>query len=81
MGSEENNNIKEEEVVSLGFELYFKVILFAVTILAFIAITATLIYMGLNKYESSTIIAMGTSDGILGLVIGQIARSLFRTNK
>jgi len=80
MSDVEQNKINIKAIASLGFELYFKVILFSVTILAFIAITVTLIYMGINKYEASTIIAMGASDGVIGVVIGIIARSLFRAN-
>lgn len=74
----QNQELKKAQVANMGYEFFFKIILFGVTIIAFISITITLIYMGLNKYDASTIIAIGGSDGIIAMVMGIIARSLFR---
>jgi hypothetical protein len=78
MSDADQNKVNSKAVASLGYEIYFKIILFGVAMLMFIAITVALIYMAINKYDSSIIMAIGASDGIIALVIGRITKSLFK---
>lgn len=74
-----NSEETQINVIRLSEEILFKTILFFVSILIFIAITVAFLYMAINKYEWQLVTAVGASDGLFGIVIGQITRSLFRT--
>lgn len=74
-----NSEDKKISVIKLSEEILLKSILFYVALAAFIAITFVFLYMALSKYDYKLVIAVGASDGLFGLVIGQITRSLFRT--
>ena len=71
---------KKVDVIRLSEEILLKTILFFVAIAIFIAITVVFLYMAVKKYDWQLVAAVGASDGLFGLVIGQITRSLFRTN-
>lgn len=75
-----SNSVEEKvNVIRLSEEILFKSILFFVSIIIFIVITGAFLYMAINKYEWPLVAAVGASDGLFGMVIGQITKSLFRT--
>ncbi|WP_405384807.1 hypothetical protein [Maribacter sp. LLG6340-A2] len=78
---EEPSEDEKINIIRFSKEIQLKTILFFVALIAFIAITGVFLYMALYKYEWQLVTAVGASDGFIGLVIGQITRSLFRTKE
>ncbi len=76
---EVKNTQKSMAIARLSQELWFKAILFLVSIIIFIAISVTLIYMALCKYDVALVVAIGISDGLIGVILTIITRSLFKT--
>lgn len=71
---------KQAEIGELAWSLYFKIILFGISMLVFISITVAFIYMAISKYEIEYVITAGGSDSLFAIVVFQITRSLFNTN-